>query len=75
MRSFPFAGQIAFAFKAISIGAVLIVSLAASFFVQQVVNDRLEYQSQAVQNNSGDTSAVLIHGRLSGFDKETGISG
>jgi inner membrane protein involved in colicin E2 resistance len=60
--------------KVISIGFVLIISYAASLFVQSVVNDRLAYQTSAVETASGDTSHVLIFGKVSGFDIATGVS-
>lgn len=56
-----------------SIGAMLFVSFAASLFVQSVVNDRIAYQAEALKTQSGDTSRVLIHGKLPGFDEE-GVS-
>ena len=62
-----------FIFKVLSIGAVLFISFAASFFVQSVVNDRIAYQTEALKTQSGDTSRVLIHGKLPGFDEE-GVS-
>jgi inner membrane protein len=60
--------------KVISIGFVLMISYAASLFVQSVVNDRLAYQTTALEAQSGDTSHVLIFGRLPGFDTATGVS-
>ena len=62
-----------FIFKVLSIGVMLFVSFAASLFVQSVVNDRIAYQAEALKTQSGDTSQVLIHGKLPGFDEE-GIS-
>lgn len=62
-----------FAFKILSIGAVLFISYASSLFVQSVVHDRIAYQTGALENQSGDTSRVLIHGKLPGFD-ENGVS-
>lgn len=70
----PLVAQIKFAFKVFSISAVLAVSFAASIFVQEVVNDRIKYQDQALKNQSGDKATVLIHGKLLGFDTETGVS-
>ena len=62
-----------FIFKMFSIGVMLIVSYSASLFVQSVVNDRIVYQTEALKTQSGDTSRVLIHGKLPGFD-EDGVS-
>lgn len=62
-----------FVFKAVAIGAVLMMSFAASLFVQSVVQDRIRYQTEALEAQSGDTSRVLIHGKLAGFDEE-GVS-
>lgn len=62
-----------FLVKALSITAILVVSYTASLFVQSVVNDRIEYQTQALENASGNTSAVLIHGTLPGFTSD-GVS-
>lgn len=59
--------------KVLSIGLMLIVSYAASLFVQSVVDDRINYQTIALENKSGDISQVLIHGNLSGFT-EDGVS-
>ena len=47
--------------------------MVASFSVQSVVNDRIIYQTEALKTQSGDTSLVLIQGKISGFDEE-GIS-
>lgn len=60
-------------FKVLSIGAVLFISYAASLFVQSVVNDRIAYQMGALETQSGNTSHVLIHEKLPGFD-EKGVS-
>ena len=51
----PFGAQIMFAFKVFTIGAVLVVSLAASFFVQEVVNDRIKFALQLLhfENKNG----------------------
>src|SRR3989344_6205224 len=62
-----------FVFKVLSIGAVLFISYAASLFVQAVVNDRIAYQTEALEIQSGDVSQILIHGKLPGYD-ENGIS-
>ena len=62
-----------FIFKMFSIGVMIIVSYSASLFVQSVVNDRIAYQTEALKTQSGDTSRVLMHGKLPGFDEE-GIS-
>lgn len=62
-----------FMFKVLSIGTMLFISYAASLLVQSVVNDRIAYQREALTTQSGDTSRVLIHGKLPGFD-EKGIS-
>lgn len=62
-----------FVFKALTIGAVLVISFAASLFVQSVVQDRIAYQTEALEAQSGNTSSVLIHGKLPGFD-EDGVS-
>ena len=62
-----------FVFKVLSIGAVLFISYVASLFVQSVVNDRITYQADALKTHLGDTSQVLIHGKLPGFDEE-GVS-
>ena len=60
--------------KVISIGFVLMISYTASLFVQSVVNDRLAYQTGALSTQSGDTSHVLIFGKVSGFDAASGVS-
>ena len=60
--------------KIISIGFVLTISYGASLFVQSVVNDRLTYQTSAVESAAGDTSHVLIFGNVAGFDTATGVS-
>lgn len=60
--------------KVISIGFVLMISYVASLFVQSVVNDRLTYQASALETQSGDTSHVLIFGKVPGFDTATGVS-
>jgi len=62
-----------FVFKVLSIGAVLFISYAASLFVQAVVNDRIAYQTEALEVQSGDVSQILIHGKLPGYD-ENGVS-
>ena len=62
-----------FMFKILSIGVMLLISFAASLFVQSVVNDRIDYQTGALEAQSGNISQVLIHGKLPGFD-ENGIS-
>ncbi len=62
-----------FALKVLSIGFVFLISFAASLFVHSVVQDRIAYQTEAVEVQSGDTSKVLIHGKLAGFD-EDGVS-
>ena len=62
-----------FIFKALSIGAMLFISYAASLFVQFVVSDRIAYQTEALETQLGNTSQVLIHGKLPGFD-ENGVS-
>ncbi len=62
-----------FVFKVLSIGAVLFISYAASLFVQSVVNDRITYQMEALETQSGNTSQILIHEKLPGFD-ENGVS-
>lgn len=64
---------IGFVLKAGFIGVVLVASLVASFFVGEVVNDRIRYQNEALGNHQGDTSQVLIHGKLPGFDN-AGVS-
>ena len=66
-------GNSEFIFKAVTIGVVLIMSFAASLFVQSVVQDRITYQEKALEAQGGDTTRVLIHGRLPGFD-EKGMS-
>lgn len=50
------------------------ISYVASLFVQSVVNDRLTYQASALETQSGDTSHVLIFGKVPGFDTATGVS-
>lgn len=62
-----------FTLKVLSIGAVLLISFAASLFVRSVVDDRIAYQTGALEAQSGDTSQVLMHGKLPGFD-ENGVS-
>jgi len=62
-----------FVFKVLSIGAMFFISYVASLFVQSVVNDRIAYQTEALKTQSGDSSRVLIHGRLPGFNEE-GVS-
>ncbi|MHB9019655.1 MAG: inner membrane CreD family protein [Minisyncoccota bacterium] len=62
-----------FIFKVLSIGIMFFISMVASFSVQSVVNDRIIYQTEALKAQSGDTSLVLIQGKLPGFD-EDGIS-
>lgn len=74
MAASSFGAHVRFVFKVLSIGAVLGVSLAASFLVQEVVNDRLTHQTQALENKSGDKGMVLVYGKLPGFDEETGVS-
>ena len=69
----PLASYIAFAIKIFVIGVILIVSFAASLFVQSMVNDRIAYQGAAVERQGGDVAKVLIHGKLPGFD-ENGVS-
>jgi inner membrane protein len=65
--------QFRFAFKSFSIGVVLIVSFISSVFVGEIVSDRINYQEQVLEEQAGDPSKVLIHGKLPGFD-ENGIS-
>ncbi|HEV8677261.1 MAG TPA: inner membrane CreD family protein [Candidatus Paceibacterota bacterium] len=60
--------------KVLSIMLVLAISYAASLFVQSVVNDRIANQTSALETQSGDTSHVLIFGKLPGFDSSSGIS-
>ena len=74
MGIYPVGAYLKFVIKIFSIGAVLFVGLAASVFVGQVVNDRIKYQNQALENQSGDKSSVLIFGKRPGFDEETGMS-
>ena len=62
-----------FIFKVLSIGAMFFVSLVASLLIHAVVEDRIAYQEEALEKQSGDTSQVLIFGKLPGFD-EKGIS-
>ncbi len=62
-----------FTLKVLSIGAVLLICFAASLFVRSVVDDRIAYQKGALEAQSGNTSQVLIHGKLPGFD-EKGVS-
>src|SRR3989344_3221560 len=77
METLPIPANIAanlkFLFKVFSIGFVLLISYAGSLFVQSVVDDRIAYQTEALETQLGDTSQVLIHGKLPGFD-ENGIS-
>jgi inner membrane protein involved in colicin E2 resistance len=61
-------------FKMISIGLVFLMSYAASLFVHTLVNDRVHYQTEALQAHAGDTTQVLIYGTLPGFTAETGVS-
>jgi len=67
------AANLKFLFKIFSIGFVLLISFVASLFVQSVVDDRITYQTEALLAQSGDTSQVLIHGKLPGYD-ENGVS-
>jgi len=66
--------QLALALKVAMIGVVFVASLGASFLVGKVANDRIKYQNEALQNQSGNKTAVLIFGNQPGFDTETGIS-
>ncbi len=56
-----------------SIGIVLVVSYAASLFVQSVIDDRIAYQTAALANKSGDASQVFIYDKVPGFDA-SGVS-
>ncbi|MDO8590741.1 MAG: inner membrane CreD family protein [bacterium] len=58
-----------FLVKVLSIGAVLTVSYIASLFVQSVVDDRIAYQTTALETKLGDTSQILIHEKLPGFNE------
>ena len=66
--------SLVFTIKVISIGVVLVASLAASMFVYSVVSDRITNQQHALETHGGDRSQVLIFGDLPGFDEETGMS-
>lgn len=62
-----------FIFKVLSIGVMFFISLAASFSVQSVVNDRIMYQAEALKTQSGEALLVFINEKIPGFDEE-GIS-
>ena len=62
-----------FVFKAVSIGIVFLMSFIASLFVQSIVDDRTANQTQVLEERSGETSQIFIHGALPGFDEE-GVS-
>jgi len=62
-----------FLFKAVSIGAVLIVSFVASVFVQSVVQDRIRYQEEAFATQGENITKVLLPGSRPGFT-EDGVS-
>lgn len=66
--------NLVFFIKSISIGIVLIISVAASMSVYSVVGDRIANQQLALEASGGDKSQILIFGNLPGFEIETGLS-